>query len=61
MGKLISVRSWVLIDLCAFCFHHPSEAIFYRHEYDRKPIEILHSQARSGQGSHIDPGGEFVP
>ena len=35
---------------CAFRFHHLPQAIIHRHEYERKPTEILHAQARLGQG-----------
>ena len=36
--------------LCAFRFHHLPQAIIHRHEDERKPTEILHAQARLGQG-----------
>lgn len=39
--------------LCAFRLHHLPKAIFDRHEFERKPTEILQSPARLEQGCHI--------
>jgi hypothetical protein len=44
----------------AFRLHHLPKAIFDRHEHERKPIEILHSQGRLGQGYHIYPSDWFI-
>ena len=50
------------LRLCAFRFHHLPQAIIYRHEYERKPPEILHAEARLGQGmaSGLDQHKSFV-
>ena len=37
------------LRLCAFRLHHLPKAVFDRHEYERKPTEILHSQGRLGR------------
>jgi hypothetical protein len=38
------------LRLCAFRFHHLPHARIYRHEYEQKPLEMLHGQVRLGQG-----------
>lgn len=48
------------LRLCAFRLLHLLKAVFDRHEYERKPTEILHSQGRLGQGYHIYPSDEFI-
>lgn len=48
------------LRLCAFRLHQLPKAVFDRHEYERKPTEILHSQGRLGQGYHIDPSDGFI-
>ena len=48
------------LRLCAFRLHHPPKTISDRHEYERKLFEILHSQARLGQGYHIYTSDGFV-
>jgi hypothetical protein len=48
------------LRLCAFRLHHLLKAVFDRHEYERKPTEILHSQGRLGHGYHIYPSDEFI-
>jgi hypothetical protein len=46
--------------LCAFRLHYLPEAIFGRHEYEQKPIEVLHLQARFRRGYHIYTSDEFI-
>jgi hypothetical protein len=41
------------LRLCAFRLHQLPEAIFGWHEYEPKPTEILHLQARFRRGYHI--------
>lgn len=48
------------LRLYVFRLHHLLKAVFDRHEYERKPTEILHSQGRLGQGYHIYPSDEFI-
>ena len=48
------------LRLCAFRLHHLLKVVFDRHEYERKPTEILHSQGRLGLGYHINPSDEFI-
>jgi hypothetical protein len=48
------------LRLCAFHLHHLLKAVFDRHEYERKPTEILHSQGRLGQDYHINPSDELI-
>ena len=48
------------LRLYVFRLHHLLKAVFDRHEYERKPTEILHSQGRLGQGYHIYPSYEFI-
>ncbi len=48
------------LRLRAFRRHHLLKAVFDRHEYKRKPIEILHSRGRMGQGDHIYLSDEFI-
>ena len=48
------------LRLCAFRLHHLLKAVFDRHEYERKPTEVLHSQGRLGQGYHINPSDELI-
>ena len=48
------------LRLCAFRRHHLLKAVFDRHEHERKPIEILHSRGRMGQGYHIYLSDEFI-
>jgi hypothetical protein len=48
------------LRLCAFRLHHLPKAIIDRHAYERKSTEILHLQARLGQGYHIYISDGFV-
>jgi hypothetical protein len=41
------------LRLCVFRLHYIPRAIFYRHEYERRSTEVLHLQARLGQGYHM--------
>lgn len=61
-GEVISITIWAVI--CASA--HSASTIFIpkaitdRHEYERRPTEILHPQARLWQGYHIYTGDGFV-
>lgn len=48
------------LRLCVFRLHHLPKAEFDRHEYERTPTEILHSQGRLGQGYHNYPSDWFI-
>lgn len=53
MGGHLEHNLGLDLRLCVFRLHYIPRAIFYRHEYERGFTEILHLQARLGQGYHM--------
>ena len=53
MGGHLEHNLGLDLRLCVFRLHYIPRAIFYRHEYERGFTEMLHLQARLGQGYHM--------